>query len=170
LSILEKNEGDSLTKALSGPEILRRPADFRGASTCYQREYALLGLEHLNLGYAGFFAASNQIHSSLAALKTCDFVIFRREEDRILVCNKDGERIAALSKTALDVWTRKLSLIQYARVFAMVRRSAEQDEDPERQKSYRVSEWEVPVIEVVTSQSNNQRSTNSPTTSIYSAS
>jgi ATP-dependent DNA helicase RecQ len=146
-------EKGTLTERLTGPEILRRKAVPAEASPQPQVEYAMLGLEHMYLGYAGCFPASAPIHQALAALKPGDPVHLDLEQDRILVRDSAGRRVAALSKSARQAWEDRLSSVRQARVFAVVCRDSEQDLDPERRNHRLVPEWEVPVIEVIVDRS-----------------
>lgn len=143
------SEKGTLTEHMTGPEILRRKAASAEASPHPRVEYAMLGLEHMNLGYAGCFPASSPIHQALASLKPGDPVHLDLEQDRILVRDSAGRRVAALSKSARQAWENRLSSVRQARVFAVVRRDSEQDLDSERRSNRLVPEWEVPVIEVI---------------------
>jgi hypothetical protein len=148
-----ETEKGSLTEGLTGPEILRRKADAGAASSPPRVEYAMLGLEHMNLGYPGCFPASAPIHQALAALKSGDPVQLHSEQDRILVRDSAGRRVAALSKSARQAWADRLPSIRQARVFAVVCRDAEQDQEPEQRNNRLVPEWEVPVVEVTLNRS-----------------
>jgi hypothetical protein len=47
------------------------------------------------------------------------------------------------------MWNKRLKSIREVRIFAMMRRSADEDELAERREKYRVPTWEVPMLEVM---------------------
>lgn len=145
-----KVEVGSLVDTLEGPEVVRTclPSSEkkrRGREIAY----SVLGLEFLFLGYAGLFAEQHKIHSHLSRLQPGEKVELKADGERIYVQNKDGQRVAALSRKAQEEWKSRLDTIHEARVLAVVRRTSEQDQDEQWRGRRQVQSWEVPVVEVV---------------------
>ena len=63
--------------------------------------------------------------------------------------DRDGTRVGRLSRRAEEEWQARLTAVREVRVVAMLHRGADQDADEERRLRYRVDEWEVPLVEVV---------------------
>jgi ATP-dependent DNA helicase RecQ len=142
-------------------------------------DYNLLGLEEINLGYPGLFEAGHHLHGALARLQPGDRLTFESAEpsrtraarpstDRsstsrhergepdeqghasaLYLRDGDGKRVGRLSRRAEEEWQARLPEVREVRVVAMIHRSADQDADEERRLRYRVDEWEVPLVEVV---------------------
>jgi ATP-dependent DNA helicase RecQ len=144
--------GPSLPATLSGPAVLRReaaitPRDHRQAPLSYE----VLGLEDINLGYPGLFAETHAIHAALAALQPGDALSLRPQLPRggLGLCDASGTWVAQLSRKAEASWSDRTASIREARVLALVRRRGDQDEDLQRRGRYVVSDWEIPIVEVV---------------------
>ena len=112
-------------------------------------DYTLLGLEDVNLGYAGLFEQDHPLHAALSRLEPGDRLTLRREEAGVALFDFKGRKLIRLSRKAEAEWQERLPAVREVRVVAVIRRSAEQDEDSERRSRYRVAEWEVPLVEVV---------------------
>jgi hypothetical protein len=102
------------------------------------------------LGYPGSFPAPAPIHAALGRLQPGDPLQQRLVAGNgIGLFNETNVCVACLSQKAKTDWAGRLSSIRDARVLAMVRRNAEQDPEPSRRERYLVSEWEVPIVEIV---------------------
>jgi hypothetical protein len=82
-------------------------------------------------------------------MATGDHVNMLLDRNGTLVCNKSGNPLAKLSVKAGGMWNKRLKSIREVRIFAMMRRSADEDELAERREKYRVPTWEVPMLEVM---------------------
>jgi ATP-dependent DNA helicase RecQ len=155
LTILDRHDvRPTLLDVLDGPEILRRDAGESPADDVFTAvNYAMLGLEDINLGYAGYFDGNHPIHAALANLYPGDTLTMRQQERGISLLDEQGMRVARLSRKAEDFWRSRLDSVREVRVFALVRRSVDQESENDRGARCRVSEWEIPVTEVVFNES-----------------
>jgi ATP-dependent DNA helicase RecQ len=112
------------------------------------RRFALLGLADLYLSYAGRRVAEAPIHRRLAALQPGDPLRLQPSGDFLLLADREGGDLGALSATGRERWGDRLEAIETIRVVAMVERRAEDSEDEYRAR-LRCERWEVPVAEVV---------------------
>lgn len=154
LTVLDRLDArPSIVQEVSGADILRHqftpgldsPApDFL--------EYTALGLEDIHLGYPGQFVSGHPIHVSLTALSPGDKLTMRTGQgNSIGFFDYLGACVARLSSAAKAKWDSRLTSVREVRVLAMVRRTAEQDADEARRARYLVREWEVPIVEIVSS-------------------
>ncbi len=164
LTVIERMDAaPSIPATLTGPAVIRTAAPEAGAPASTDPaplEYALLGLEDLNLGFAGCFHATHPIHTALAALRPGDLVRLRMLGGAgagagagvalgVGVFDAEGQCVARLSQKAAERWQARLDRVREARVMALVRRRPAQDTVPERRSRYVVTGWEVPVLELV---------------------
>jgi ATP-dependent DNA helicase RecQ len=142
--------GPSLPAMLSGPSILRREATTAPRQQPPQVSYEILRLEDIYLGYPGYFAANDRVHAALAALQPGDpLSLHRQPRGGLGLCDASGRCVAQLSQKGETSWSDRTDSIREARVLALVRRRGDQDEDLRRRERYLVSEWEIPIVEVV---------------------
>ena len=154
LAILDRADvRPSLPQSLTGASALRREADpERAAPALSAVGYEMLGLEDINLGYAGYFEVRHPIHAALAALGPGDRLCARKDHRGISLFNRQGVGVARLSRKAEALWSDRLNAIREVRVLAMVTRTAEQESEPARRQRCRVAEWEIPVVEIVSAE------------------
>lgn len=140
-----------LSATLSGPAILRCAAKADPALPPPEAlRYEALGLEDIHLGYAGRFAPEHPVTMALAALQPGDRLsLTPLPSGGLALCDAAGVGVGRLSRKAVTAWADRLASLREARVLAMVRRRADQDNDAPRREHYAVAEWEVPVVEVV---------------------
>jgi ATP-dependent DNA helicase RecQ len=113
-------------------------------------DYASLGLADIHLGYAGRFAAGHPIHQALARLQPGDPLHLRSTDRNGLGLYDSGDRcVARLSRRGSEAWESRHHAVRDVRVLALVHRRADQDEDHTYTHRYRVSAWEIPVVEIV---------------------
>jgi ATP-dependent DNA helicase RecQ len=129
--------------AETGPETA---GEDTSSEVLYSYEY--VGMEDIYLGYAGHFAENHPVHVALSNLQTGSRLSMRKLEDGVGLFDADGMCVARLSRKAEGDWIERLPAILDIRVLAMIRRSIEQDTDESRKNTYRVNEWEVPIVEV----------------------
>jgi len=118
------------------------------------RKYDVLGMDDLFLDFAGYKAANDQIHEQLSKLQTGDLLHAVTKGDNVVLCNPQGFPVARLSKKGTDKWRNQLDCIINIRILAMVRRYAEDSGEDFRSRC-QCEQWEIPVSEVVFTQSNN---------------
>jgi ATP-dependent DNA helicase RecQ len=138
---IDEIEGDWLMRLR--PQLAPPPPEVTA------RHYRLLSPADLDLGYAGRFAPDHRIHACLNALQTTDVLQARASDDRILLCNDVGFRVARLSRRGSDEWLPKLARIESVKIVAMLLRR-QSDGDPAFAEGCRSASWEVPLVEVVT--------------------
>jgi len=141
----------SLPEELTAPSVLSYEFDVPIPSRDDTAlDYEILSLEDINLGYPGFFDLNHNIHAALSGLEAGDKVTMRSTHGTDLSLFDDSDVcIARLSRRGESEWRERLSSIREIRILAMVRRNAEQDPDLTRRDQYKVSEWEVPIVEIV---------------------
>jgi hypothetical protein len=114
-------------------------------------DYQVLSLEDIHLGHPGQFRPSHPVHKALSALKPDDKLTMRlMPGNGIGLFDHAGICVARLSRKAETEWANRISDAREIRVLAMLCRSAEQDTEEIRRERYQVPEWEVPLVEVVT--------------------
>ncbi len=141
----------SLPDSLTGPSVLRRDADkpLPVIASPALVNYTVLGLEDINLGYAGYFEEKHPIHAALANLKPGHRLTMHQDNHGLGLSDDRGVCIARLSRKAEAAWQNRLDAIREIRVLALVHRTAEQEKDQDRLDRCRVNGWEVPVVEVI---------------------
>ena len=129
--------------------LLRKSAAPDGESTDNVfRQYEVLGLEDVYLGYAGTFPQTDAIHGRLSQLHAGDRVSLTVENPAISICNRGGDCVGRLSQSACAKWKERLDRVSEVRVVAMVERGR-MDEHPDYRGQVKAEKWEVPVLEVV---------------------
>jgi len=112
--------------------------------------YETLGLEDIHLGFPGRFPEGSEIHIALGRLSPGDKLTMRTVEGSgVGLFDRDELCVGRLSRKAEEDWIDRLPAVREIRVLAMISRNAEQDVEQTRRDQYRVSEWEIPVVEVV---------------------
>jgi ATP-dependent DNA helicase RecQ len=152
LCLLElASQGNPLLRELKGDGILRRsaPAGDSATPTMPARQYHILGLSDLYLGYAGTFAPAHPIHAHLAGIGPGDRLRLMENQDSIQVLDPTGFCIAMLSSTGTPKWIRELARIKEVRVLGMVRWTVDDSREAYRHLANAPS-WELPLLEVVT--------------------
>jgi ATP-dependent DNA helicase RecQ len=136
-------------QALSGDFILRREteAETTDSFTLENKEYRILGLEDLDLSYAGSFSKQHVIHQTLTNLKVGSGLTIHHQNGK-LVLNSGNVIVAVLSKKSQLQWKNLLKQIRSAKVIAMITRY-KSDSEEEYQARCKVERWEIPMIEVV---------------------
>ena len=148
----------SLPQSLSGSAvILREAASLASAELLPALDYTVLSLEDIHLGYPAYFKPGHLIHSALRRLEPGDRLELRPVPRGLGLFDGHGICVACLSHTAEAAWHARLHEVREVRVLALVHRAAASDEDPARRQRYLVSEWEVPVVEIV-SETDHRRS------------
>ena len=109
--------------------------------------YAILGLQDLDLGFAGSFAEQHCIHQTLRKLGVGSAVTICNKNGKIVV-RQENVTVAILSKKANQQWLDQIGKIQSATIMAMITRY-KTDSEEQFQSRYKVEQWEVPMIEVV---------------------
>ncbi|MBR9981744.1 MAG: RecQ family ATP-dependent DNA helicase [Desulfatitalea sp.] len=135
---------------LQGNWMIRRVAspDSRNSPTGIHRQYTLLSLSDLYLGHAGRFAADHPIHRRLAHLNAGNTLHLTATGAGIDLETPDGHCVAKMSKEGSAKWAEYLPTIREARIIGMVRWCAD-DGHPDYRHYCKVSEWEVPLVELI---------------------
>ncbi|WP_305908033.1 RecQ family ATP-dependent DNA helicase [Methylomarinum sp. Ch1-1] len=135
--------------ALQGDFILRRAVEHQNEELAGQadKSYEFLGLQDLDLSYAGSFAERHPIHRALAALDVGSVVSLCRQGDKIVVVS-DQTAVAVLSKKARQLWWDRVDRVRSAAVIAMITRYRSDNEEA-YQSRCKVDKWEVPMLEVL---------------------
>jgi len=138
--------------SLDGDYIQRRSAIFellerRVGSANLKRSYAVLGLQDLDIGFAGTRAATDPIHRILYELQPGYTLEFQELGDRLYL-TQQATPVTSLSRSAVAVWRERFARIETIRVLAMIQRYRE-DGDAKFRNRYRTEVWEVPMVEVI---------------------
>jgi ATP-dependent DNA helicase RecQ len=141
---------NAFADSLAGDCIHRRdrlpstfPAHLKGL------EYTIIGPRELDLSYPARFAQHHAMHRALGQLEPGSALRWQGHKHRILLYAGDLP-VAALSRYGVAQWQRRLASIQRMEVFAMLRRTRLDSEEPYR-AACKVSTWEVPLVAVVIS-------------------
>ncbi|MEN8167171.1 MAG: ATP-dependent helicase, partial [Pseudomonadota bacterium] len=134
---------------MDGDYLLRREGVVDGdiPTEALGRRYTVLGMQDINLGYAGRKGAHDPIHAVLSQLEVGDSLDAKLSGGKILLM-RGNLPVASLSNSAGEVWRERLERLESIRVLAMVRRTA-QDEEEVFRRSCWVAEWEVPLVEII---------------------
>jgi ATP-dependent DNA helicase RecQ len=117
--------------------------------TVLERRYELLGLDDIDVGYAGSKSEHHPIHAGLAELQPGSLLQARvSAKGRVELVVDSGPCVARLSTSGSSRWCDKIEKIREIRVVAVLRRYRT-DEQPEYRDRIRRERWEVPVVEFV---------------------
>jgi ATP-dependent DNA helicase RecQ len=137
-------------RLLKGQFLLRRPATPRDdiPADLLSRRYELLGLQDIDLGFAGSRTKAHPTHQALANLQPGSLLRMRARPEGVDLADNRGRVVARLSRAGTERYRDRLAQITEVRVVAMLRRQRS-DEQPEFQNRCRSDRWEVPLVEVV---------------------
>ena len=141
----------SLPETLTGAGVIRYQfnAETRGQAEA-GLSYKVLSLKDINLGYAGQFRAGDAVHKALSALTAGDKLTMRSMQGNgVGLFDSSNVCVARLSNKARTEWSLRLSTVREVRILAMVCRDADQDPEQTRRGHCEVSEWELPIVEIV---------------------
>lgn len=151
LALLDCGSGlGRLLEPLDGQHALyTEVSDSRGmaATSIDHVSHTVIGMQDINIGYAGRFPAGHPIHRRLTELNAGDPVELRATPSVIEVLNGSGATVARLSAAGVETWRDRIARIERAYVLCLVERRRD-DGDPEYRKYSKVDRWEVPLIEV----------------------
>ncbi len=143
----------SLPSTLTGPAIIVREHKQEQESTNESVEllnYETLGLEDIHLGFPGRFPENSEMHLALGRLNPGDkLTMLCVEGSGIGLFDRTNVCVARLSHKAEESWINRLQAVREIRVLAMISRGADQDAEQTRRDQYRISEWEIPLVEIV---------------------
>ena len=143
-----------LQDKLSGEQLVSfSPGEKEIPSSVLDRRYDLIGLKDVFIDFAGRMRASNPVHQHLEKLKVGAVMQFKVSGEKLDLCNEAGHPVVTLSKQAKDTWVPRQGLVQSVKVIAMIERRADDSKEPEYKKLLNVERWEVPMLEVVWSES-----------------
>ncbi len=109
------------------------------------KRYRTLGMQDLDLGYAGSFSPDHGIHKVIRDLHTGDAVELAPSKGKLY---SQGQPIARLSRQAqAQDWGRFLGRAVPGRVWALVHRRTEDEGEDFRHRN-QCSEWEIPLAEL----------------------
>lgn len=147
LTLLQRHENiQSFANNLAGDYVIRRTANNKIQIPLRVFRFALLGMQDLNLSFAGFKPPTHRIHRVLESLHPGTCLEIHQRGEKIML-ERDSCSIAQLSKAATTHWLDRLSIIESVQVLAMVRRYRK-DGDNHFQDQYRTDCWEVPIVEI----------------------
>jgi ATP-dependent DNA helicase RecQ len=152
LTILHQGQGrPACPDPLEGPAVVREPGrSWDGRLVVPAVRYEEVGLDELDLGFAGRQPAGDPVHAALARLQPGSrLTLSMGEPRRWELADESGQPVVRFSKQGAARWEPRAEFIREIRVLAVLCRSAAMDPDEERRRSYRVQEWEVPVLEIV---------------------
>lgn len=152
LTLFERND-------CSNPHlpIIRGESTFRRDADSYEEDlpeeiletrYETVGMEDLDLGFAGRLPGDHLIHARMALLKPGAMLLPQEQGGGIALLDSEGHQLARFSKRGVERWRPKLSRVRSFRVLGMLSRRAE-DGDGSYRERCRCSRWELPWIEAV---------------------
>ncbi len=136
---------------LTGDCVLHRPAASTESipSNVLARRYELLGLDDIDVGFAGSKPEHHPIHAGLAELQPGSLLKARVSvKGRVELVVDSGLCVARLSASGSSRWCDKIENTREVRVVAVLRRN-KTDEQPEYRDRSRCEQWQVPVVEFV---------------------
>ncbi|KNC06430.1 DNA helicase [Klebsiella sp. RIT-PI-d] len=112
------------------------------------RRFLITGLAQLNIGFAGAYQDSHEIHSLLTSLKPGEQVELVAEKQSITVML--GEKtLAQFSRNGRQRWEEIVPAIRHAEVLAVLQRNKHQ-EGEKFQSKCKVDSWYIPILMVET--------------------
>ena len=132
---------------ITGDHLLSRTVSPPLQSQAIGKQYAILGMKDIDLGYAGRFAISHPIHQHLARLNTGSRLSLEHSNGKV-VLKDDSMIVAQLSKQGAQSWSAKINAIESVTVLAMIRRYRS-DSDVAYQTRCKAEQWELPLVEIV---------------------
>lgn len=154
LAILDRLDvRPSLPESITGPAVvISECAPETSDESLDLFSYETLGLDDIYLGLPGTFPPNAPIHAALSRLSPGDALEMRFMDGngiRIGLIDKTGQCVARLSRKGDAEWSTRLETVREVRILAMACRTAIQDDDQTRREQYQVSEWEIPIVEIV---------------------
>ena len=145
------DEGQPFLRDLGADGLLSRdaPESRRVDERVFARCFALFSLADMHIDFAGWHPSNHPIHTSLKELEEGDRVRLVENKSHIDIRSDKGVTLGRLSKAAAPTWSGRLAAVQEARVFAIIRRRKEDIRDETYARRCVVSEWEIPLLEVV---------------------
>jgi ATP-dependent DNA helicase RecQ len=133
-----------------GEFVVRRRAEaFRAFDPgILKLRYELLGMQDMDLGFAGRKHFENPVHEHLARLEPGAILSSRADGGSISLFDASGNHVARLSRAASERWLPKLSTVRKVRVVGMLRRMAKDEQEAFRPQC-RCEQWEVPWLELI---------------------
>lgn len=137
--------------ALAGPSVQRILSSSQvGMPSIPPVAYEEVGLDELNLGYAGRRPAQHPVHAAIAELEPGSTLrrgqVGAGPEE---LTDVHGVPVVRFSKRGWDIWGPRMERVREIRVVAVLTRTSDMDSEVERRDAYRAAEWEVPVLEMV---------------------
>ncbi len=159
LAIFDQEPHPTVADVLEGPAIIRREAKPTPTADQTRRiDYKTLGMEDLYLSYGEYFPPDHPTHLALARLQPGDEVSMRPDARGIGLFDFEGTQIARLSRKAEAFWNPRLNAVREVRVLAITcRTSNPEDQKQPGARQSAISEWEIPVVEVMFSSESQAR-------------
>jgi ATP-dependent DNA helicase RecQ len=152
LTVIQRAKGrPGCADGLEGPWVQRVPSAVKeGVETLPGVSYEEVGLDELDLGYAGRRPAHHPVHAALLRLEPGSRLRWGQgnaKPDELT--DSQGVPVVRFSSRGWDLWGPRMGRWREIRVVALLARTADMDTDAERREAYRVTDWEVPVLEMV---------------------
>lgn len=132
---------------ITGDHLLSRTVSPPLQSQVIGKQYAILGMKDIDLGYAGRFTISHPIHQHLARLNTGSRLSLEHSNGKV-VLKDDSMIVAQLSKQGAQSWSAKINAVESVTVLAMIMRYRS-DSDEAYQTLCKAEQWELPLVEIV---------------------
>lgn len=142
-----KDQRNPYLSEMGGDHLLVTEAPVSEVQPVVLRNYTILGLKDLDIGYAGSFSDNHPIHRALDELQPGSELSLGSVNGKWVLQSGD-QTVARLSQKAQQEWAEKHGKVQKVTVLAMIRRHAEDGEEQYRTR-YKSRSWVVPFVEVV---------------------
>ena len=141
--------GNHYTADMDGEYCLHRAGsvDEHISTDTLVHGYTILGMEDIDLSFAGRRSRLDPIHAQLSHLETGGQLSAELANDKMLLL-KGNQPVAALSKQACNTWRDKINQIERLNIVAIVSRTKEDSREAYRAR-YKVQEWEIPLVEIL---------------------
>jgi ATP-dependent DNA helicase RecQ len=139
-----ENIQHSFLHEINGDFVVERIAS-RTTTCTTSLHYALLVSGDLYMDYAAGDSADDQIHRTLANLRTGDFLTIKNHQDKLVLCHGDII-VAQLEREANSKWRGKLPHIQTVKIIALLQRTIDESKEEYRARC-KIDHWELPLVE-----------------------
>ena len=147
LTLAQQNNSHKLLDSLTAEHnLLRRaPAILPITAAGLTRSYRQLSLKDIDIGFAGRYAPTDEIHASIAALKAGDPIGLRQAATHWELADLNGKTIGRLAR-GFKHPPKMICVLAYVAAIIVRRR---EDSEPEYRNHARCEQWEVVLPELV---------------------
>ncbi len=141
------DENNPFVREISGNGCVRTTLRNKKPVAGIDKHYQIVALSEIDIGYAGRLPPEHPVHEALKRLDVASELTLEQQNGRLFL--KSGETVVSkFSHKGCQKWRNRTGQIEKVTVIAMQERLYDEG-DAQYQDSYKVRQWEVPVIELV---------------------